>query len=55
MPDDEHIDQSETKNYYGVANGRKLGIYTDWGLCQNQTNRYPRALFKGFAEIDDCN
>ena len=44
----------EHKLYYGVANGKKPGIYTSWGLCYKHTNKVPGILFKGFSDIDDC-
>jgi hypothetical protein len=44
----------EQKLYYGVANGKKPGIYTSWGLCYKYTNKVSGILFKGFPDIDEC-
>jgi viroplasmin and RNaseH domain-containing protein len=39
--------------FYAVARGKVPGIYMDWGLCNDQTNRISEALFKGLAEFND--
>ena len=44
----------EQKLYYGVANGKKPGIYTSWGLCYKHTNKVSGILFKGFSDIEEC-
>lgn len=46
--------ETEGKNYYGVAKGSNIGIYTDWAQCQKQVNRVSGNLYEGFAELDDC-
>ena len=33
------------KYYYAVAAGRQTGIFTEWNLCNSQTNGYPGACF----------
>lgn len=35
-------------SYYAVLRGRTKGVYKTWDECKNQTNGYPRALFKKF-------
>lgn len=46
--------ERNSNNYYGVAVGKKPGIYTTWGQCHKQTNRVADALFEGFENIADC-
>lgn len=46
---------SKTKvKYYAVKVGRKPGIYTKWSDCQKQVNKYPKAVFKSFATLEEA-
>eukprot|EP01012_Entosiphon_sulcatum_P021623 TRINITY_DN26477_c0_g1_i1.p1 TRINITY_DN26477_c0_g1~~TRINITY_DN26477_c0_g1_i1.p1 ORF type:complete len:231 (+),score=27.17 TRINITY_DN26477_c0_g1_i1:17-709(+) len=39
------------KNYYSVAVGRQVGIYTDWATCQSHVSGHPGAVYKGFTTM----
>ena len=42
--------------YYAVANGRNIGIFSNWNDCKNSVNGYKNALYKKFdtkTEADD--
>ena len=41
-------------NYYGVAKGRKPGIFTSWSQCHKQINGFSGECFKGFEKLEDC-
>jgi ribonuclease HI len=40
--------------YYAVANGRTIGIFTNWDDCSNSVNGYPNALYKKFGIKEDA-
>jgi len=42
------------KNYYGVCKGRKIGIFTEWSVCDKAVNKYPNAVFKGFCTLQEA-
>jgi hypothetical protein len=44
----------EKKNYYGVAVGRKIGIYLTYGYSHKQTDKVSGALHQGFMELEEC-
>jgi ribonuclease HI len=35
--------------YYGVRVGRKPGVYASWDDCKKQIEKFPGAIYKGFA------
>ncbi|CAG7831859.1 unnamed protein product, partial [Allacma fusca] len=35
-------------SFYGVANGRKTGVFHTWKECEAQVSKFPCARFKGF-------
>jgi ribonuclease HI len=41
--------------YYAVKVGRKIGIYYSWADCKEQTDKYPKAVFKSFTDINEAN
>jgi hypothetical protein len=45
---------SEQFSYYGVAKGRKPGIYTTWLYAHKQVNRFPGNVYKGFHSLREC-
>ena len=46
--------EKEQFNFYGVAVGKKPGIYLSWGQTQKQVNKYPENVYKGFYALEDC-
>jgi hypothetical protein len=42
------------KNFYGVAIGRKPGVYTSWALCHEQTDGFSGSCHQGFATLEEC-
>jgi hypothetical protein len=42
------------KEYYGVACGRVLGIYTTWSLASDQTDGFSGACHAGFDDLKSC-
>ena len=42
------------KNFYCVARGEVVGIYTEWSKCETQVYRYPHAVHKGFESVDEA-
>ena len=41
--------------YYAVKVGRKVGIYYNWEDCKLQVDKYPKAVYKSFADIIEAN
>ena len=41
-------------SHYAVANGRKKGIFTNWGDCKKQIDGFKGARFKGFNSREDA-
>lgn len=39
---------ADSKKYYIVIKGKKLGIYTNWPLAKQQIDHYPEAIYKSF-------
>ena len=54
MSDQAMTEQKQQKNYYSVAIGSKLGIYTKWGQCHKQVNTISGALYEGFNKIEEA-
>ena len=44
----------EQFKYYGVAIGKKPGIYTTWGQTQKQVNKFSGNVYEGFVELNAC-
>ena len=42
------------ENFYCVARGEIVGMYTEWSKCETKVYRYPHAVHKGFELIDDA-
>ncbi len=42
------------KKYYAVARGKTPGIYFSWADCKAQVDRFPGAMYKGFATIQEA-
>jgi len=42
------------KNYYAVKRGHKLGIFESWAECQEATEGYSGAVYKGFKWREDA-
>lgn len=42
------------KKYYVVWVGRKPGIYTNWGECQVQINKFDQAKFKSYPTLEEA-
>ena len=40
------------KNYYAVARGHTVGIFTSWSMCEAIVNKYQGQLYKGFKDLD---
>jgi hypothetical protein len=38
--------------YYGVALGRKVGVYSSWAITHAQTNKFSGACQKSFATVE---
>jgi ribonuclease HI len=41
-------------SFYAVANGRKIGVFTDWIECKNQTDGFDNPIFKKFDNHSDA-
>ena len=46
--------EEEHFKYYGVAVGRKPGVYTNWGHTHKHVNRFPGNAYKGCHDIKAC-
>ena len=42
------------KNYYAVKIGRKTGVFNNWADCAKSVNKYPGAVYQGFAKEEDA-
>ncbi|UEL49176.1 RNase H1/viroplasmin domain-containing protein [Terrisporobacter hibernicus] len=42
------------KNYYAVATGNKIGIFSNYHRCLHQTYGYSNSKFKGFIDFEDA-
>ncbi len=42
------------KKYYAVKKGRIPGIYETWSECQEQVEKYPGAVYKGFKTKEEA-
>jgi len=42
------------KYYYGVKEGRQIGIYNTWSECEEQVKGYSGAVFKKFSNYEDA-
>lgn len=42
------------KNYYGVKNGRKTGVFSSWGECKKQVSGFSHAEYKGFSTENEA-
>ena len=43
-----------SKNFYSVACGRKIGIFTHWSTCEKSVVKFPNAVYKGFVTIGEA-
>jgi ribonuclease HI len=41
-------------SYYAVANGKNIGIFTNWNDCNNSVKGYKNALYKKFDTKEDA-
>ena len=46
--------QRTNLKFYSVANGVKIGIYTEWSACELKVNRFKHVVYKGFKTIDEA-
>jgi viroplasmin and RNaseH domain-containing protein len=44
----------QKKNYYDVAVGRTIGLFTTWSLCHKQVNGFNDACHRGFETLQEC-
>ena len=42
------------KNYYAVKIGRRTGVFNNWADCAKSVNKYPGAVYQGFAKEEDA-
>lgn len=49
-----HAMGKQKHNYYAVAHGRNIGVFYSWSECSAQVIGYSRAVFKGFASLDEA-
>jgi ribonuclease HI len=42
-------------NFYVVWQGRKIGVFNSWPLCQESINGFSGALYKGFKTLEEAN
>lgn len=40
--------------YYAVKKGHKPGIYTSWGECKKQVEKFSGAVYKSFTSLEDA-
>lgn len=40
--------------FYGVKNGKVIGVYTSWDACKEQVNGFAGAEYKSFPNYDDA-
>jgi ribonuclease HI len=41
--------------YYAVANGRNVGVFTNWNDCSDSVTGYKNAVYKKFINEEDAN
>jgi ribonuclease HI len=46
--------KKDSKKFYAVAAGRKIGIYSTWAECQSQVVGFSNAKFKSFKTIKEA-
>jgi viroplasmin and RNaseH domain-containing protein len=46
--------QRTNLKFYSVANGVKIGIYTEWSACEQKVSKFKHAVYKGFKTIDEA-
>lgn len=44
----EIVQKLKTMPFYGVANGRQVGVFLEWNDCLKQVSGYPNAKYKKF-------
>lgn len=42
-------------SFYAVANGRNIGIFHSWNECSESVKGFPKAKYKKFKTIEECN
>lgn len=42
------------KKYYGVKQGRKVGVFDSWGECKSYVHGYPDAKYKSFPSFEEA-
>lgn len=40
--------------YYAVGRGRRVGVFTDWGQCHAQVDKFPGARYKKFGTLNEA-
>ena len=41
-------------SFYAVANGRTVGVFTTWALCNESVKGYKTALYKKFDTTEEA-
>lgn len=41
--------------YYGIANGRKIGVFDNWEIVEKYTKGYKNARFKSFKTEQEAS
>ena len=42
-------------SYYAVANGRNIGVFTNWEECKKSIHQFSRPKYKKFKTIEEAN
>jgi viroplasmin and RNaseH domain-containing protein len=48
------LPQKTNMKFYSVANGDKIGVYTEWSPCELNVSKFKHAVYKGFKTIDEA-
>ena len=46
--------QGTNMKFYSVANGVKIGIYTEWSACALNVSKFKHAVYNGFKTIHEA-
>ena len=52
--DKENRKMAKKKKFYGVKNGREIGVFTSWEDCKKQVHSYAGAEYKSFDNEQDA-
>lgn len=48
------VDDKTLDNYYAIARGKTVGIFTEWKKVQEHMKRYPNPLYKKHSTYENA-